>query len=81
MNRADYNKIVKSMFIGAIFALPIVIVFDVLIQAYLSLLVMSVIDIVIFIVAGVTGFLIIDNRNKKIEKKREELKAQKRQND
>ena len=78
MTRAEYTKIVKSIFIGAVFALPLVIVLDVFITEYLSMLIMVVIDVLIFVVAGVVGFIIIDNRNRKIEMKREELKSRKR---
>ena len=78
MTRNEYTKIVKSIFIGAVFALPLVIILDVFIHEYVGMLIMTVIDVMIFLIAGVAGFIIIDNRNKKFEQKREELKSNKR---
>ena len=77
MTRNDYVKLFKVFGVSILCALPIVIILDLLIESYVSTIVLTTIDVVIFIVAAIVGFVIYDNRQKRIQAKKEELQNQK----
>ena len=77
MTRNDYVKLFKVFGVSIICALPIVIILDLLIESYVSTIVLTTIDVVIFIVAAIVGFVIYDNRQKRIQAKKEEIQNQK----
>ena len=81
MSRKEYTSMVKTYMIALLCALPIVIGLDLLISAYVSLLVLVIIDIIIFLIAAVVGFIIVDRRKKKIAEKREEFLKNKENKD
>ncbi len=77
MTRNDYVKLFKVFGVSILCALPIVIILDLLIESYVSTIVLTTIDVVIFIVAAIVGFVIYDNRQKRIQAKKEEIQNQK----
>ena len=77
MTRNDYVKLFKVFGVSILCALPIVIILDLLIESYVSTIVLTTIDVVIFIVAAIVGFVIYDNRQKRIQAKKEELQNKK----
>ena len=79
MNRKEYTTLVKIYMLSFLCALPLVIGLDILINAYVSLTVLIVIDVIIFVISGVIGYFIVEARKKNIAKKREEFLANKKE--
>lgn len=77
MTRNEYVKLFKIFGVSFLCALPIIIILDLLIEQYISLIILVTIDVVILVVAAIIGYVIYDNRQKKIQAKKEELKKQK----
>ncbi|MBO5103011.1 MAG: hypothetical protein J6C13_02855 [Clostridia bacterium] len=80
MTRNDYVKIVKVFGLSILCALPIVIILDLIISPYVSMVVLTTIDVVIFVVASLIGYLVYEKRQKYIARKREEIKRKKANN-
>lgn len=78
MTRNEYMGIMKTYLLSMLCALPIVIVLDILINAYVSLFVLVVIDFIILVLAAFIGYIIVDKRKKNIARKREEFLANKK---
>ncbi len=77
MNRKEYSSIVKTFALSVLCVLPLVIILDLLIYQSVSMAVLVIIDVIIFIVVAFAGFLINENRQKRIKEKREAIKAKK----
>ena len=77
MTRNEYVKLFKIFGVSFLCALPNIIILDLLIEQYISLIILVTIDVVILVVAAIIGYVIYDNRQKKIQAKKEELKKQK----
>ncbi len=81
MNRKQYFSLVKTCMLSLLCALPIVIILDLLISNYVSILVLTIIDIIIFLLAALIGYFIVDRHKKRIAEKREEFLKNQKAND
>ncbi len=79
MERKEIMRLTKIYGLSFLCALPIIILIDVLISNYISLFVLTLIDIVILLASAVLGYIIAEKRKQYIAKKREEFLANKNQ--
>ena len=80
MERKEINSLIKIYGLSFLCALPIIIALDVLISAYVSLVVLTVIDVIILLLATVVGYIIVEKRKQSIARKREEFLANNNKN-
>lgn len=72
MTRNDYKKIIKSLLIGMVCGLPIVILLSILLATHVSSAVLTIINIAVLIITGVCGYFMGLWKAERIKKKREE---------
>lgn len=75
MTRNELIKVVKTMILSMVCALPIVLVFSFLIADLLPSIAITFIDAALLIGAGVLGYFVQNAREKHIKKKRAEYLA------
>ena len=80
MTRKEFMAIIKVYMLSFLCALPIIIGLDILINQYVSLGVLIIIDVIILLIASVCGYLINEKRKKSFARKREEFLASKGKN-